>query len=106
MSKKEFSDCETLGERICFLRKANSFSLQDLASKARCSNGHMSAIEHDKKKPSYFLLNSLASALSTDVGTLLTGHSPNQISVFQRLSDCISQRDDPLLSATLTALLQ
>ena len=66
------------GERIAALRKAKEWSQSELGEKIGLTQASVSEIERGVKRGSVESLESIADALDTDIGYLLTGRESNQ----------------------------
>jgi transcriptional regulator with XRE-family HTH domain len=58
---------DTLGSKIKALRLAQNLTLQQVASKAKCTAAHLSQIEHDKASPSIATLKKIATVLEARI---------------------------------------
>ena len=66
------------GERIAALRKAKEWSQSELGEKIGLTQASVSEIEQGVKRGSVESLESIADALDTDIGYLLTGREQNK----------------------------
>jgi transcriptional regulator with XRE-family HTH domain len=66
------------GERIAALRKIKGWSQSELGEKIGLTQASISEIERGTKRGSVESLESIADALDTDIGYLLTGKEPNK----------------------------